>query len=58
MRNLWRSLGDVGVHIAIVSQNADLAVDIRPRAEAEALAAAGHTVTLVGGTEHPARLRG
>ena len=45
------------MHIAIVSQNADLAVDIRPRAEAEALAGAGHTVTLVGGTRHLERLR-
>ena len=45
------------MHIAIVSQNADLAVDIRPRAEAEALAGAGHNVTLVGGTRHLERLR-
>ena len=45
------------MHVAIVSQNADLAIDIRPRAEAEALAAAGHTVTLVGGTQHLSRLR-
>jgi glycosyltransferase involved in cell wall biosynthesis len=45
------------VHVAVVSQNADLAVDIRPRAEAEALANAGYDVTLVGGTRHPDKLR-
>jgi glycosyltransferase involved in cell wall biosynthesis len=45
------------VHVAVVSQNADLAVDIRPRAEAEALARAGYAVTLLGGTRHPHQLR-
>lgn len=45
------------MHVAVVSQNADLAVDIRPRAEAEALASAGYAVTLLGGTRHPERLR-
>lgn len=45
------------MHVAVVSQNADLAVDIRPRAEAEALANAGYSVTLLGGTRHPKQLR-
>jgi glycosyltransferase involved in cell wall biosynthesis len=45
------------MHIALVTQNADLALDIRPRSEAEALAAAGFGVTLVGGTEDAARVR-
>ena len=45
------------MHVAILSQNADLAVDIRPRAEGEALAGAGHIVTLVGGTQHLSQLR-
>jgi glycosyltransferase involved in cell wall biosynthesis len=45
------------MHIALVTQNADLALDIRPRSEAEALAAAGFSVTLVGGTEDAARVR-
>jgi glycosyltransferase involved in cell wall biosynthesis len=44
-------------HVAVVSQNADLELDIRPRAEAEALAGAGYRVTLVGGTRSPERVR-
>jgi glycosyltransferase involved in cell wall biosynthesis len=44
-------------HVAVVSQNADLELDIRPRAEAEALARAGYRVTLVGGTRNPERVR-
>ncbi len=36
-------------HVVIVSQNAPLEGDLRPRREAEALAAAGYEVTLVGG---------
>jgi glycosyltransferase involved in cell wall biosynthesis len=44
-------------HVAVVSQNADLELDIRPRAEAEALARAGYRVTLVGGTRDPERVR-
>lgn len=38
-----------GPHIVIVNQNAPLEVDLRPRREAETLAAAGYVVTLVGG---------
>jgi glycosyltransferase involved in cell wall biosynthesis len=51
--------GDHGArpHVAVVSQNADLELDIRPRAEAEALARAGYRVTLVGGTRDPERVR-
>lgn len=45
------------MHIAVVSQNADLVSDMRPRAEAEALARAGYEVTLVGGTLYSERLR-
>ena len=44
-------------HVAVVSQNADLALDMRPRAEAEALAEAGFDVTLVGGTRDARRVR-
>ena len=44
-------------HVAVVSQNADLELDIRPRAEAEALARAGYRVTLVGGTRNHERVR-
>jgi glycosyltransferase involved in cell wall biosynthesis len=36
-------------HVVIVSQNAPLEMDLRPRREAEALAAVGYDVTLVGG---------
>jgi glycosyltransferase involved in cell wall biosynthesis len=36
-------------HIVIVNQNAPLELDLRPRREAETLAAAGYLVTLVGG---------
>ena len=36
-------------HVVIVNQNAPLEMDLRPRREAEALAAAGYEVTLVGG---------
>jgi glycosyltransferase involved in cell wall biosynthesis len=43
--------------VAVVSQNADLELDIRPRAEAEALARAGYRVTLVGGTRATDRVR-
>jgi len=45
------------MHVALVTQNADLELDLRPRAEAEALAAAGFQVTLVGGTRNVARVR-
>jgi glycosyltransferase involved in cell wall biosynthesis len=45
------------VHIALVTQNADLELDLRPRAEAAALASAGYQVTLGGGTRNPGRLR-
>ncbi|MGH3004331.1 MAG: glycosyltransferase [Gaiellaceae bacterium] len=45
------------MHVALVTQNADLELDLRPRAEAEALAAAGFRVTLVGGTRNPKRVR-
>jgi glycosyltransferase involved in cell wall biosynthesis len=44
-------------HVVIVSQNALLEIDLRPRREAEALAGAGYTVTLVGGCESPERVR-
>ena len=44
-------------HIAVVTQNADLVSDLRPRAEAEALARAGYRVTLVGPTNDPRRVR-
>ncbi len=36
-------------HVVIVNQNAALEIDLRPRREAETLAAAGYAVTLVGG---------
>jgi glycosyltransferase involved in cell wall biosynthesis len=39
-------------HVAVIVQNALLELDLRPRREAEALAAAGYDVTLVGGTEN------
>jgi glycosyltransferase involved in cell wall biosynthesis len=45
------------VHVALVTQNADLELDLRPRAEAQALAEAGYRVTLVGGTHNPERVR-
>jgi glycosyltransferase involved in cell wall biosynthesis len=45
------------MHVALVTQNADLALDIRPRSEADALASAGFGVTLVGGTEDAAQVR-
>ena len=44
-------------HVVVVSQNALLELDMRPRREAEALAAAGYRVTLVGGTGAPERVR-
>src|SRR4029450_12523980 len=44
-------------HVVMVSQNALLEVDMRPRREAEALAAAGYRVTLVGGAGAPERVR-
>jgi glycosyltransferase involved in cell wall biosynthesis len=40
------------LHVALVVQNAELEIDIRPRAEAEALAQAGYAVTLLGGTRN------
>ncbi len=42
-------------HVVIVNQNALLEVDMRPRREAETLAAAGYAVTLVGGCRSPER---
>src|SRR5215207_3677690 len=45
------------MHVALVTQNADLELDLRPRAEARALAAAGHRLTLVGGTHDVERVR-
>ena len=45
------------MHVALVTQNADLELDLRPRAEAQALASAGYDVTLVGGTRNEARVR-
>ncbi len=45
------------MHIALVTQNTDLELDLRPRAEAQALAAAGHRVTLVGGTRNATRVQ-
>jgi glycosyltransferase involved in cell wall biosynthesis len=48
---------DRKLHIALVTQNAALELDLRPRAEAAALAAAGYDVTLVGGTRDAARVR-
>ena len=45
------------MHIALVVQNAEIEADIRPRAEAEALAGAGFRVTLVGGTRDEDRAR-
>jgi len=45
------------MQVALVTQNADLELDLRPRAEAEALSRVGFDVTLVGGTRNPARLR-
>ena len=44
-------------HVVMVSQNALLELDMRPRREAEALAAAGYGVTLVGGCRAPERVR-
>jgi glycosyltransferase involved in cell wall biosynthesis len=44
-------------HIAIVNQNLALEHDLRPRREAETLAAAGYDVTLVGGCYSPASAR-
>ena len=43
----------MGIHVALVLQNADVELDVRPKAQAEALAAAGFTVTLVAGTQNP-----
>jgi glycosyltransferase involved in cell wall biosynthesis len=45
------------MHVALVTQNADLELDLRPRAEARALAEAGYHVTLVGGTRNVGRVR-
>jgi glycosyltransferase involved in cell wall biosynthesis len=44
-------------HVVVVNQNAPLEMDLRPRREAEALAAAGYEVTLVGGCLSPAHIR-
>jgi len=44
-------------HVVIVNQNAPLEMDLRPRREAEALAAAGYEVTLVGGCLSRAHVR-
>jgi glycosyltransferase involved in cell wall biosynthesis len=44
-------------HVVIVNQNAPLEVDLRPRREAETLAQAGYTVTLVGGSRSPGAVR-
>jgi glycosyltransferase involved in cell wall biosynthesis len=44
-------------HVVIVNQNAMLELDLRPRREAETLAAAGYAVTLVGGCRSPAHVR-
>jgi glycosyltransferase involved in cell wall biosynthesis len=44
-------------HVVIVNQNALLELDMRPRREAEALAAAGFRVTLVGGCRAPESVR-
>jgi glycosyltransferase involved in cell wall biosynthesis len=41
------------VHVVLATQNADLAVDVRPRSEAETLADAGYACTLVGGVHEP-----
>jgi glycosyltransferase involved in cell wall biosynthesis len=40
------------LHVAVVVQNVAVEIDMRPRAEAAALAAAGFTVTIVGGTAY------
>lgn len=44
-------------HVVVVNQNAPLEVDLRPRREAETLAAAGYAVTLVGGCTSPQLVR-
>jgi glycosyltransferase involved in cell wall biosynthesis len=44
-------------HIAIVNQNLALERDLRPRREAETLAAAGYDVTLIGGCHSPVSAR-
>jgi glycosyltransferase involved in cell wall biosynthesis len=44
-------------HIVIVNQNLALERDMRPRREAETLAAAGYEVTLVGGCHSPLSVR-
>ena len=46
-----------GPHVVIVNQNAALEIDLRPRREAETLADAGYTVTLVGGSRSPEAVR-
>jgi glycosyltransferase involved in cell wall biosynthesis len=45
------------LHVALLTQNSDLAFDARPCAEACALAGAGYDVTLVGATAHRDELR-
>jgi glycosyltransferase involved in cell wall biosynthesis len=44
-------------HVVIVNQNVPLERDLRPRREAEALAAAGYDVTLLGGCQSAERVR-
>jgi len=44
-------------HVVVVTQNVALEHDLRPRREAETLAAAGYDVTLVGGCHTPERVR-
>jgi glycosyltransferase involved in cell wall biosynthesis len=44
-------------HVAIVNQNEALDTDLRPRREAETLAAAGYDVTLIGGCNSAAKVR-
>jgi glycosyltransferase involved in cell wall biosynthesis len=41
------------IHVAVVSQNAEIARDMRPRSVAAALADAGYRVSLVGPTRQP-----
>jgi glycosyltransferase involved in cell wall biosynthesis len=41
------------LHVAVVLQNSDIELDVRPKEQAKALVDAGFTVTLVAGTENP-----
>jgi glycosyltransferase involved in cell wall biosynthesis len=45
------------MHVALLTQNCDLEIDLRPRAEGAALAREGHRVTLVGRTSQPEEVR-